>query len=71
MAGERYPCTGRNQGFTQNSNLAGRMEGILLRNRRDFLGAIDLVEGSEEFGLTLNLNHLIDFSYIVRQELET
>lgn len=30
-----------------------------------------MVEGSEEFGLTLNLNHQIDFSYIVRQELET
>lgn len=46
------------------------MKGVLLIKRRSLLEAIDLAEGSEEFGLTLNLNYQMDFSYVVRQELE-
>lgn len=66
MMNWKYSCKGKNQIFTHDSDLAGRMQGILLIKRRDLLGAMDLVEGGEEFGLILNLNHQVDFSYVVR-----
>lgn len=41
------------------------MEGVLIE-RKNLLGAVDLVERDEEFSLKLNLNYQMDFSYIVK-----
>lgn len=48
------------------------MAGVLLIERRSLLGAVDLVEGVEEFSLTLNLNYQVDFffSYVGRLRRE-
>lgn len=47
------------------------MEGVLLVERRSLLGAVNLVEGVEEFSLTLNLNYQVDFfSYVGRLRRE-
>ena len=53
-------------GFIQDSDPARRMEGVLLVERKKLLGAVDLVEGDEEFGLKLNLSYQMNFSCIVR-----
>jgi len=42
------------------------MEGVLLIERKKLLGAVDLVEGDEEFSLKLNLSYQMNFSCIVR-----
>lgn len=51
----------------EDSGLAGRMQGVLLTERRSLLGAIDLLEGGEELTLTLNLNYQMDVSYVIRR----